>query len=191
MQLDWRIRLALVIGGVVVVAVALAGAAWGSLDGPLVHEALTVVGGILAGLGLAGGPSRGAGAALLILALSAPLAACASWQEPGPAGACETETAVVDGLEAARGAVAPLIPADVIVDLDHSLEAGRALVATCEAARDRAAWQGWVGPALSLAQSIAGIISHHAGSKSKGVASAPSVPSLDRAILLLEAEACQ
>lgn len=69
MQFNWKVRLGMVIGGAVIVAVALAGAAWGALDPGIVRDALTLIGGLLGGLGIAGGPGRVAAAVLLFAVL--------------------------------------------------------------------------------------------------------------------------
>ena len=78
MQFDWRVRLGLVIGGAVIVAVAIAGASWGALDSELVDDALKMVGALLAGLGIASG--KGRGVAALILAASMGVASCGGSQ---------------------------------------------------------------------------------------------------------------
>ena len=80
MQLDWRIRLALVVAGACIAIAAILGAAFGALDSTIVISALSVVGSLGVGVGVAGGPSKGSGAALLLLALCAPLAACSGDQ---------------------------------------------------------------------------------------------------------------
>jgi hypothetical protein len=79
MVFDWRVRLGLIVGGAVVVAVAIAGAAWGGLDSALVGDLLKMVGSFVAGLGIAGGKGRAA-AVLLLVALPW-LPACGGSQE--------------------------------------------------------------------------------------------------------------
>ena len=78
MQLDWRVRLGLIVGGAVVVAVAIAGAAWGALDSEIVDDALKMAGTFLAGLGIASG--KGRAAAVLLFAAIPWLPSCGAGQ---------------------------------------------------------------------------------------------------------------
>jgi len=110
-------------------------------------------------------PATGAVLLLILPALSLS-GGCAGWQEPGPAGACESETAIVDSLEAAYDAVAELgsVPAEVKAELADALRVGRALVDTCVAVRDREGWAAFVAIALRVAEVVAGWI-HRARAK--------------------------
>jgi len=164
MQIDWRVRLALVIGGVVLVGVALAGAAWGALDEGIVQSVVTVIGGLLTGIGLAGGPSRGAGVAVLILAVLPLTSGCGA--------ACQTERTLVDlaggGIDAAASALDWEPSGDGLgddpSDLDVAMTAARAtaalgstLVDACENLRDEAGWQEWLVDMLAGAAGVASI----------------------------------
>jgi len=179
MILDLRIRLALVIGGVIIAVVALAGSSWGSLA--LDYErVLTVLGALLAGLGVAGGPSKGAAVVLLM----------ASALTTGGCGArCVTERNVVNALGAgiaASSAVVPENAASVREALGHASAVtglGRAAVDACELLRDGAGWQAWVELALEAA---VGLAAHFGGAAD----SLPSEPpdELGVAIRALELE---
>ncbi len=83
MQLSTPVRLAVVIGAVLIVIAVVVGIiiTGGELDASaILAGAGALLGGLLVGIGAAGGPSRGAGAAVLLLALCAPLAACSGDQ---------------------------------------------------------------------------------------------------------------
>ena len=155
MVLDWRIRLALVIGGVLVIGLAIAGDAWGDLDLGSWHPLLVGIGSLLVGIGGAGG--RGAAAAGLLLAVS--------WGLSGCGAACQTERTVVDalgeGLEAADTIAGDqggeeYERASYYAHGAHAL--GAAAVDACELVRDGAGWQAWVGLALEAARAVAGLI---------------------------------
>jgi len=130
---------------------------------------------------------------LLILPVLGLSGGCAAWQEPGPEGACETEAAIVDALEAASVSIASIdaVPDEVKIELREALAVGRALVRSCEAVRDREGWQAWVAIGLRIAEVVVGCISR-ARAKADLVdgLSAPLVPpDLDEVVGLLRAEA--
>jgi len=210
MQLDWRVRLGVALLG----AVALAGAAWGDLGSDTVGMVLGIVGGLLGGVGLAGGgtsarqaprppsddavtpietplprPRGGDGplALLLALALGASLTACG-------AAPCQTERGIVSALDAGAQAAEAAIPDDAGDDVDLALQLtrgavllGQAAVDGCDLARDGAGWQAWVGLALEAAGGLAAMFG---GAGPERLPAEPP-PALAGAVLLLEAEAGQ
>lgn len=196
MQLSMPVRLTILgcataIILAVIVALVLTGA---EIDaGAILSGSGVLIGGLLYGVGAAGGPSRGAGAALLILGLCGSLGACgAVHQGSGGLQACEAEAAVVDALGGAYESVAELegVPAEVKAELVEALRVGRTLIDSCIAARDRAGWVAWVGIALRIADSIAGFIQRaRAKLELLEAPEAPEVPpDLLEAIRLLEVE---
>lgn len=182
MVLDWRIRLALVVGGVVLVGLAIAGDAWGDLDLEVAMSALTALGALLAGVGIAGGRG-GAAAVVLVAALGA----------SGCGAACQTERTVVDalgaGITAADGVVGDQGGEEYDLARTITLGAhqlGVAAVDACELVRDGAGWQAWVSLALEAAMSLAATIDG-AGPDISG----PVPLELATAIELLEIESRQ
>lgn len=182
MVLDWRLRFALIVGGVVLVGVTLAGAAWGDLDLEAAMQALTALGALLAGVGIAGG--RGAAAVVLVAAIGA----------SGCGAACQTERTVVDalgaGITAADGVVGDQGGEEYDLARTITLGAhqlGDAAVDACELVRDGAGWQAWVSLALEAAMSLAATID---GAGPADVAG-PVPTELATAIELLEIEARQ
>jgi len=184
MVLDWRLRLALIVGGVVLVCVTLAGAAWGDLDLETAMQSLTALGALLAGVGIAGGKG-GAAAALVIVAVSG-LGGCGA--------ACQTERTVVDalgaGITAADGVVGEQGGEEYDLARTITLGAhqlGEAAVDACELLRDGVGWQAWVSLALEATMSLAATID---GAGPADIAG-PVPLELTTAIELLEIEARQ
>ena len=182
MQLDWRIRLALVVVGGAIAIAAIAGASWGGLDEDAVTAALAVVGSLLAGLGIAGGPSASAGASTVLLLVALAGSACAP---------CVAEQAVVSaldvGLSAADEAVGDASTEeyrDAMSYANGAVLLGRAAVEACELARDGAGWQAWVGLALEAAM---GVASHFGGAADGDIPSEPP-DGLTSAIAMLRSE---
>lgn len=125
MEFDWRIRLGLVIGGVVIVGVALAGAAWGALDSDLVQQALALIGGLLGGLGIAGGRGRGAGVMALLLCAGM-MTACT--QHRAQVAVQSSLTGIAEGVAAGDRIVAVGIEEAT----DGAIEAARDRAESCE-----------------------------------------------------------
>lgn len=61
MQLEWGVRIALIAGGAVVAATALVVSIWQPEALGILADAIKVVGGVLIGGGIAGGPRKGEG----------------------------------------------------------------------------------------------------------------------------------
>lgn len=189
MQLDLGFRLALVVGGVIVIAVALAGAAWGALDNGLVQQVVTIAGGLLAGLGLAGGPSKGAGAAGLLLAFALVAGGC-NGQHPTAAD-CTVEGRVVEGLGQGIDAAARIAGDRGGERFDEAIRyargaqlLGQFAVGACRNLRDGAGWQVWVGTALEAAGAVA---SFFGAAGPEDLPDAPP-PALTSAITQLQAQ---
>ena len=184
MRLSMPVRLTLIICGTVIIVAVLV-ISWlsgATLDpGAILEHIGTVIGALIAGLGLAGGPSPRAGAAaVLLLALTAQ--GCA---------ACRAERAVVSALDAGVAAARAAAEPEPQEDLDTALDiaqagvaAGEVLVSACETARDDGSWQAWVLEALERARAVAAFFG---GAGERSLPTEPP-PELERAITMLEQE---
>jgi hypothetical protein len=120
------------------------------------------------------------------------LTACSGVQSP-PAGACVAETAVVDALQAAHDAAQRSLGGagentDVVLeDINRGIAAGRGLVSSCEALRDRAEWQRWVSSAIEIVGGVIGIVQNHrsrSGSSKSKIHNDPMAPPEEMTIAL-------
>jgi hypothetical protein len=155
-QIDWRVRLGLGLGGIGLIAMAIAACAWGDLDHSALASVLTVAGGLLAGVAAAGGPSPPAGPTpptILPLLLVAALAGAGG----SGCGACVAERGVVSAVEAGLTAADSTVGDEGGEEWARALsvargaaDLGAAAVDGCELQRDGAGWAAWVQLALEV-----------------------------------------
>jgi len=181
MQLSKAMRITLTVCGTVLAVAVIGAAVYSGSDIDTTALIGSIVGAVAAGLGIAGGPSRGAGAVVLLAALG--LSACGA--------PCVAERAVVSaldvGVEAAGQSVGDQGGEDWDTTLDISRGAvmlGHAAVDACELAQDSTGWQAWVGLALETAVGLSSFF----GSAGDDSIPAHAPDELDAAILTLRGE---